>query len=460
MITDGRVRRLYRLLAEGMSLAVASRRTGMDKKTARKHRDSAALPSELVKRRTWRTRQAPFAEVWAEVEAKLEAEPKLRAFTLVAWLQGEHPKRFPDSQRRMFEWRVRRWLAAHGPHRKVMFPQVHGPSDLAAFYHDEVLLGRDTDGNDGWSISVSMAGRERGEHTLSARAQDDSGATNSWSESVSVTITVINLAPTTQGDDYAAAENEPLVVDNAAGVLANDDDADDRELTVELVKLTRHGGLVLNEDGSFIYTPDLNFNREDSFQYRASNGLDVSDPVTVTITMETVFPWHNGITPVNVNDNVQVAPLDALLIINELNRNGIHLLPVDKPRPLQEPFYDVDRNGMITPNDALLVINHLHRNGITDAKGEGEAANNARLLLTPVDVMSRSQEAGDLSTDNEFASQEHLHEKWSIDIPTGLPSDVPDDLRVWMRQNEKWTNEDLEEILEEIVAGGDGSVDL
>ncbi len=132
MIRDGQVRKLYGLLAVGVGITAASRRTGMDEKTARKYRDSAALPSEQLKPRTWRTRQDPFVEVWPKVAAKLEVEPTLRPFTLFAWLQEQRPGQFPDSQRRTFERRVRAWLAAYGPQREVMFPQVHGPGDLAA----------------------------------------------------------------------------------------------------------------------------------------------------------------------------------------------------------------------------------------------------------------------------------------------------------------------------------------
>jgi VCBS repeat-containing protein len=327
------------------------------------------------------------------------------------------------------------------------------------FRYETVLLGRDTNGNDGWSISISMAGWEHGQHTFSAQAQDDSGASNSWSDRVSATITVIDLAPTVQGDDYAAAENEPLAVDGTEGVLANDEDADDRTLIAELVDSTRHGELVLNEDGSFVYTPDLNFNREDWFQYRTSNGLDVSDAVTVTIAMETAFPWYNGITPLNVNDNGQIAPLDALLIINELNRNGIHLLSLDKPRPLQEPFYDVNRDGWVTPYDALLVINHLNREGITTAEGESEAAKST-FLRTTANFLPGSRKVGGTPSEVEDTPQSHLRQELSSDIPTGLPLGVLDHLRVCMDQNENWTDEDLEEILEEIAAGGDGSADL
>lgn len=104
----------------------------MDEKTARKYRNSEGLPSSQVKQRAWRTRKDPFVDVWPDVEARLEAEPQLRAFALFDWLQDQYPGRFPDSQRRTFERRVRAWRAAYGPNREVMFPQVHFPGDLGA----------------------------------------------------------------------------------------------------------------------------------------------------------------------------------------------------------------------------------------------------------------------------------------------------------------------------------------
>lgn len=132
MVTDGQVRKLRQLLSRGDSLASAARRTRMDEKTARKYRDGQGLPSERPAERTWRTRVDPFAQVWPEVQARLEAEPRLRAYTLFAWLQERYPQQFPDSQRRTFERRVRDWRGRNGPERSVMFPQVHHPGDLAA----------------------------------------------------------------------------------------------------------------------------------------------------------------------------------------------------------------------------------------------------------------------------------------------------------------------------------------
>ena len=132
MVTDGQVRKLRRMLSRGDSLALAARRSGMDEKSARKYRNGEGLPSQRSAKRTWRTREDPFAQVWPEVAARLEAEPRLRAFALFAWLQDRYPGQFPDSQRRTFERRVRQWRSVHGAGRPVMFPQIHHAGDLAA----------------------------------------------------------------------------------------------------------------------------------------------------------------------------------------------------------------------------------------------------------------------------------------------------------------------------------------
>jgi hypothetical protein len=84
-VTDRQVRGLRALLRKGRSLKAAALRTDMDEKTARKYRDLAKLPGELEDRpRTWRTRTDAFADVWDEVQEKLEVSPGLQANTLFA----------------------------------------------------------------------------------------------------------------------------------------------------------------------------------------------------------------------------------------------------------------------------------------------------------------------------------------------------------------------------------------
>ena len=112
MVTDGQVRKLWRLLGEGRSLAASSRMTGMDEKTARSYRDDERLPSHRRTKRAYRTRVDPFADVWPEVQQRLEAEPKLQAVTLFSWLQDRDPGQYLDSTRRTFERRARLWRSA------------------------------------------------------------------------------------------------------------------------------------------------------------------------------------------------------------------------------------------------------------------------------------------------------------------------------------------------------------
>uniref|UniRef100_UPI0016047CB9 DUF2341 domain-containing protein n=1 Tax=Stieleria mannarensis TaxID=2755585 RepID=UPI0016047CB9 len=72
-----------------------------------------------------------------------------------------------------------------------------------------------------------------------------------------------------------------------AGVLQNDSDVDSRPLSVNTTVVTgpSNGTLSINADGSFSYTPNLNFNGIDSFTYQANDGSLDSNVATVTITI-------------------------------------------------------------------------------------------------------------------------------------------------------------------------------
>lgn len=132
MFMDGQVRELRRLLNLGKSLAASARMTDMSEKTARTYRDDDRLPSERKVSREYRTRVDPFADVWPEVQQRLEAEPRLKAKTLFSWIQQQFPGKFPDSTRRTFERRIALWRCTKGPGKTVFFPQDHHPGTLAA----------------------------------------------------------------------------------------------------------------------------------------------------------------------------------------------------------------------------------------------------------------------------------------------------------------------------------------
>jgi hypothetical protein len=131
-ITDGQVRRLWRLLDAGTALGQAATKTGMDRKTARRYRNMRRLPSHNDTPHDWRTRPDPFAEVWPEVEEHLHQAPGLQAKTLFTWLQQKYPGRFDDGQLRTLQRRIKTWRATCGPAKEVFFSQVHHPGRLGA----------------------------------------------------------------------------------------------------------------------------------------------------------------------------------------------------------------------------------------------------------------------------------------------------------------------------------------
>jgi VCBS repeat-containing protein len=100
---------------------------------------------------------------------------------------------------------------------------------------------------------------------------------------VTLTVTVTNDPPVAVDDSYATDEDSPLTV-LAPGVLANDSDPDSDPLTAVWDSGPANGSLTLNEDGSFDYTPDADFNGLDSFAYRAEDGL-VSSVITATVAI-------------------------------------------------------------------------------------------------------------------------------------------------------------------------------
>jgi hypothetical protein len=132
MIKDAQVRRLRQLLGEGFPLYLAAMKVGMDAKTARKYGHADRLPSESFTPRTWRTREDPFQEVWAELRDRLVLNPGLQAKTLFEDLQRRFPGRFPDGRLRTLQRKIKAWKAVEGPSKEVFFDQVHTPGELAA----------------------------------------------------------------------------------------------------------------------------------------------------------------------------------------------------------------------------------------------------------------------------------------------------------------------------------------
>jgi hypothetical protein len=102
---------------------------------------------------------------------------------------------------------------------------------------------------------------------------------------VIVTVTNVPDAPQAQNDAFATTRDNPVVV-AAPGVLGNDTDYDGDILIAALASPPTSGGVTLNPDGSFTYTPNPGFVGNDSFSYTADDGLHPPVAATVDVVVD------------------------------------------------------------------------------------------------------------------------------------------------------------------------------
>ncbi|MEO2011815.1 MAG: DUF3105 domain-containing protein [Pirellulaceae bacterium] len=93
------------------------------------------------------------------------------------------------------------------------------------------------------------------------------------------------IPPTATDDAYSVDQNSVLTVVDISGVLINDVNPAADPLHATLVAQASNGVATLDHDGSFTYTPAVDFLGTDSFTYEASDDSTISNVATVTINV-------------------------------------------------------------------------------------------------------------------------------------------------------------------------------
>ena len=142
-----------------------------------------------------------------------------------------------------------------------------------------------------------------------------------------------NSPPVAADDGYSVDEDAVLVI-GAPGVLANDTDPETDPLSAILVSGAGNGALSLNANGSFIYTPDQDFNGSDSFAYKASDGFADSNTVTVSIAVTPVndAPEADG-DSYSTGEDTQLVVAAAGVLANDTDLDGDSLTAVLETGP-------------------------------------------------------------------------------------------------------------------------------
>jgi VCBS repeat-containing protein len=144
---------------------------------------------------------------------------------------------------------------------------------------------------------------------------------NSNVATVTISVNPVNDPPVATADAYSTDEDVVLTV-TTPGVLSNDSDIDVDMLSAVVSSQPSNGTLTLSSDGSFTYSPDINFNDTDFFTYLTNDGMEDSNVSTVTITVNAIND-----TPVAINDsysteedlNLTVAALGVLANDSDLD---------------------------------------------------------------------------------------------------------------------------------------------
>jgi len=174
-----------------------------------------------------------------------------------------------------------------------------------------------------------------------------------------------NIPPVGVNDIYHITAGGTLNV-AAPGFLANDTDADLDTLTAptEMVVGTQLGTVSTESDGAFTYTPKSSDPVVDNFTYRASDGVDMSAPTTVTINVianrRPVASNDSAKAPVR-NARKVYTPVSIDVLANDFDRDakldaGNHIA-IATVNVVAQP----NKGGMVEVNEATGVISYTPR---------------------------------------------------------------------------------------------------
>ena len=174
-----------------------------------------------------------------------------------------------------------------------------------------------------------------------------------------------NTAPVANNDTAPSiTQGGSITVTASQGVLANDTDADNDPLTAQLISGSDNGTVVLNSNGSFVYTHNGSNNASDSFTYVANDGTENSNIATVSLNI--ALPPPNN-APVASNDNVSgIAQGDSITVTSA---QGVLANDTDADSdPLTAQLISGPSNGTVTLNaDGSFTYTHDNSSNGSDS---------------------------------------------------------------------------------------------
>ena len=128
--------------------------------------------------------------------------------------------------------------------------------------------------NSNASVTLTMVTDDRG--------NSGSGGALSDTDTATILLQPVNDAPVASGNSHITPEDTPV----AGRIVASDVDGD--ALTFALVGQPANGTVVLNADGTYVYTPNADFSGSEIFEVVIDDGHGGATTVAVTVTVTPV----------------------------------------------------------------------------------------------------------------------------------------------------------------------------
>ena len=155
--------------------------------------------------------------------------------------------------------------------------------------------------NTSGTFSYLHDGSETTSDTFSYKIND--GLLDGNTVTVTINITPINDPPITVSDtlDVDESGTVTLTTTGSSSLLDNDSDSEGNSLNSINVSSPTYGTLTLNSNGTFSYLHDGSETTSDTFAYKANDGSDDGNTVTITININPVND-----PPITVSDTLEV----------------------------------------------------------------------------------------------------------------------------------------------------------
>jgi VCBS repeat-containing protein len=218
------------------------------------------------------------------------------------------------------------------------------------------------------TVSYRPALNYRGTDTFTYRVRDVLGAVSN----IATVNILVNDPPVANNDQTYTVRNTPVDID----VLLNDRDPDGTldPTSVTITSGPSTGTAVALSNGKIRFTPANDFVGTATLSYTVKDNVGTTSNVAQVQIQVISSSYQNPSNRLDVNADGFITAIDALIIINDLNRNGAR--PLVPGAFIPPPFLDTDGNNFVNSIDILQVINAL--NGVGEGEGglngEGEGS--------------------------------------------------------------------------------------